>query len=426
MNKNAIIYCRVSTSKQSKNGESLQVQEKECRDFCKKNKYQVMSVFSEQFTWTKDKRPKIEEALEFINNSKLKIDYVIVLKIDRVSRWWIEIHNSFKKQFSDLWVNLKDVHWMIWKSENVVKIEWINTDKYDWATNNTRDITENITVMMSETERKTILQRMLWQAMRNNMKWYKVRNSDYWFKLKKVSTPYWVKKIQIDYQEESIFIKKMFELKSRWDLSDKEITEELNLMWFKSRVRDKWNDDKTEVIWTIWWKKLNTEQLQRYIKSLVYAWIICEAWTWNKPLKAPYDGLVSIELWNKANRWKYKINILDEENIEINYYKWETKLEEAPIIQKPKNYNPDYMFWKVLQCPECWWHMTAEKSKSKSWKYHHYYSCRWKKWVKHKNYSLRRDEINNEIVDLFAKLNFNKEWLDVIDIITKDIRGMIV
>jgi len=50
MKKNAIIYCRVSTSKQSKNGESLQVQEQECRDFCKRNDYQVMSVFSEQFT----------------------------------------------------------------------------------------------------------------------------------------------------------------------------------------------------------------------------------------------------------------------------------------------------------------------------------------------------------------------------------------
>lgn len=97
MKKNAIIYCRVSTSKQSKNGESLQVQETECREFCKRNDYQVIWSFSEQFTGTKDQRPKIQEALEFVKNSELKIDYIIVLKIDRVSRWWIEIHNSFKK-----------------------------------------------------------------------------------------------------------------------------------------------------------------------------------------------------------------------------------------------------------------------------------------------------------------------------------------
>lgn len=421
MKKNAIIYCRVSTSKQSKNGESLQVQEKECREFCKRNDYQVVWSFSEQFTGTKDQRPKIQEALEFINNSELKIDYIVVLKIDRVSRWWIEIHNNFKKQFSDLWVVLRDVHWMIWESENVVQIEWVNTDWYGWAKNNWKGMIENITVMMSETERNTILQRMLWQAMRNNSKWYKVRNSDFWYSLKKVSTKFWTKKIQIDNPDESIFIKKMFELKARWDLSDKEIVAELNLIGFKSRERIKWNKEKTEAIWKLWWKKLSSEQLQRYIKSPIYAWIVCELWTWNKPLKAPYDGLVSIDLWNKANRWKYKINIVDEETIEIDYYKWETKLEEEPIIQKPKKYNSDYMFWKVLQCPECWWHMTAERSKSKSWKYHHYYSCRWKKWAKHKNYSLRRDEVNDEVVDIFAKLNFDKQWLEVINIITDNI-----
>ncbi len=421
MKKNAIIYCRVSTSKQSKNGESLQVQETECREFCKRNDYQVIWSFSEQFTGTKDQRPKIQEALEFVKNSELKIDYIIVLKIDRVSRWGIEIHNSFKKQFSDLWVTLKDVHGMIWENENVVKVEWIDTDKYSWAKNNTKGITENITVMMSETERNTILQRMLWQAIKNNKRWYKVRNSDYWFRLKKIWTPYWRKTIQEENIEESIYIKKMFELKARWDLSDKEIVKEINLMGFKSRTRDKWNDDKTEVIGIMGWKKLSPEQMQRYIKKPTYAWVICEQWTWNKPIKAPYDGLVSIDLWNKANRWKYKISMVDNETIEIDYYKWDTKLEEAPIIQKPKNYNPDYMFWKVLQCPECGWHMTAEKSRSKSWKHHHYYSCRWKKWAKHKNYYLRRDEANSEIINTFSKVTFDKEALKLIDVISTNI-----
>lgn len=50
MSKNAIIYCRVSTDKQSKTGESLEVQEEQCRAYCKRNDYQVLAVFSEQFT----------------------------------------------------------------------------------------------------------------------------------------------------------------------------------------------------------------------------------------------------------------------------------------------------------------------------------------------------------------------------------------
>ena len=50
MSKNVIIYCRVSTDKQSKTGESLEVQEEQCRTYCKRNDYQVLAVFSEQFT----------------------------------------------------------------------------------------------------------------------------------------------------------------------------------------------------------------------------------------------------------------------------------------------------------------------------------------------------------------------------------------
>jgi len=420
MKKNVIIYCRVSTDKQSKNWESLDVQEQECRNFCKRNDYQVMSVFSEQFTWTKDKRPKIEEALEFIKNSELKISHIIVLKIDRVSRWWIAIHDSFKKQFMDLWVSLKDVYWIIGEDKNVVEVEWINTDKYNWAKSNTNQIAENMTVMMSENERNTILQRMLWQAIKNNKRWYKVRNSDYWFKNKRVMTPHWKKTIQVENLQESIYIKKMFELKARWDLSDKEITDKINLMWYTSRQRDKWNLAKTDVIWTVWWVKLFSEQLQRYIKSTVYAWIICEEWTWNKAIKTPYSWLVSIDLWNKANRWKYQINIISDNEILIEYYRWETQLEK-PIIQRPKNYNPEYPYVKVIECPECWWYLTAEKSRSRNWKYHHYYACRWKKGAKHRNYSLKREEIHSKIVELFSKLNFTKEWLAVFNFISEKI-----
>jgi hypothetical protein len=261
---------------------------------------------------------------------------------------------------------------------------------------------------------------MLWQAIKNNKRWYKVRNSDYWFKNKRVMTSFWKKTIQVENNEESIFIKKMFELKARWDLTDKEITDKINLMWFKSRERAKWNPEKTEVIWTMWWTALYPEQLQRYIKATIYAWIICEEWTWNKAIKTPYSWLINIELWNKANRWKYKINIISKDEIVIEYYKWEVKLEQ-PIIQRPKYYNPEYPYVKVIECPECWWYLTAEKSRSRNWVYHHYYACRWKKWAKHKNYSLRREETHEKIIKLFSKLNFDKQWLEVFNVISERI-----
>lgn len=420
MKKNVIIYCRVSTDKQSKTGESLEVQEEQCRDYCKRNDYQVLAVFSEQFTWTKAIRPKVEEALDFIRHSELKIDHVIVLKIDRVSRWWIVIHDSFKKKFQDLWVSLKDTHGVIWEDKNVVEIEWINTDKYNWSKTNINQIAENVTVMMSENERNTILQRLLWQAIKNNKRGYKVRNSEYGFRNTKVITEFWKKTIQVDNPEESIFIKKMFELKARWDLKYQQIVDEINLMGYKWRTKVKWNREKTQAIWTYWWAKLDIRQLQRYLSHPVYAWVICEEWTWHKAVKTPYNWLVSIDLWNRANRGKYKINFINNDEIYIEHYKWETKLE-APIVQKYKNYNPEYPFWRVLKCPLCWWHLTAEKSRSKNWEYHYYYSCRWKHWTKHQNYGLRREEINNYIEKLFYSMKFDKKTMLIFGEISENI-----
>ena len=177
---------------------------------------------------------------------------------------------------------------------------------------------------MSENERNTILQRLLWQAIKNNKRGYKVRNSEYGFRNTKVITEFWKKTIQVDNPEESIFIKKMFELKARWDLKYQQIVDEINLMGYKWRTKVKWNREKTQAIWTYWWAKLDIRQLQRYLSHPVYAWVICEEWTWHKAVKTPYNWLVSIDLWNRANRGKYKINFIYNDEIYIEHYKWET------------------------------------------------------------------------------------------------------
>jgi hypothetical protein len=43
--------------------------------------------------------------------------------------------------------------------------------------------------------------------------------------------------------------------------------------------------------------------------------VICEEWTWYKAVKTPYAWIVSIDLWNRANRLKWKINFIYKYNI---------------------------------------------------------------------------------------------------------------
>lgn len=417
--KYAVIYCRVSSSQQSKYGESLAVQEEECRKYCERKWYTVLRVFKEQITGTAEDRPQVEEALNFVRNSEVPIEYVIALKIDRISRWGIEILNDFKKSFKELWVTLEDTYGVIWESKNVVEIEWIDTDCYEWAQENNREHAESITAIVAKEERINAVRRMLAQEIKNNQRWYASRNSHYWFTNEEIRTDGWKKKIQVENTEESIYIKKMYELRARWGMSDMQIVDELNNMWYRSRTSSKWNKDKTQIIGTIWGRKLSTEQLRRFIQRPVYAWILCEKWTGNKPIKTPYDWLVSIAMWNKANRWLKRILKQWKEYRIVYQQNWEEV--ETRIIQKPKNYNPEFPYGKMLQCPECGWHLTAEKSKSSTWKHHFYYSCRGKKWAKHKNYYLKRDEVNEKILKYFSEVQFDDSAFEIFDKISEEV-----
>ena len=110
--KTAVIYCRVSTTKQLNNWDSLENQEKACRDYCKINQIEVVWVFKEQFSWKKSERPIFNEAINnAINN---KIDYFIILDIDRFSREWYSTYSKFKDKLSKNWIKLKDSKNIIW------------------------------------------------------------------------------------------------------------------------------------------------------------------------------------------------------------------------------------------------------------------------------------------------------------------------
>jgi hypothetical protein len=84
----------------------------------------------------------------------------------------------------------------------------------------------------------------------------------------------------------------MFDLKAQGLLTDDQIVEEINALGYKSRNRS---------------IKLTVKQMQVCLKKPIYAGIIQTAWTGHTPIRAQYDGLVSVETWNRANRGKLKI-----------------------------------------------------------------------------------------------------------------------
>ena len=87
--KQAVLYCRVSTTEQADEGNSLTTQEKACREYAIKNGFDVPdgAVFIERGESAKTAdRAQLQKMLGYCAQKKNAISAVIVYKIDRLSR----------------------------------------------------------------------------------------------------------------------------------------------------------------------------------------------------------------------------------------------------------------------------------------------------------------------------------------------------
>ncbi len=84
---NAVIYTRVSTTRQAEYGNSLEDQEKVCRTYCKNNSFKVMGLFVEPgVTGRTDRRPAFQEMISFCKRNARKIACVVVYDTSRIFR----------------------------------------------------------------------------------------------------------------------------------------------------------------------------------------------------------------------------------------------------------------------------------------------------------------------------------------------------
>ena len=81
----AIILARVSTEEQKEAGNSLPAQLTRMRDYCERNKFEIIKTYSFDESAHKIKRDEFDKILEDIGKSKEKIA-ICFDKVDRLSR----------------------------------------------------------------------------------------------------------------------------------------------------------------------------------------------------------------------------------------------------------------------------------------------------------------------------------------------------
>src|SRR5713226_8518302 len=82
-----IIYTRCSTDEQARNGTTLDMQASRCRSFIESKGWELIGVYSDAGYSAKSlNRPGMAQVLELVRAKPRKIDAVVTLKLDRLTR----------------------------------------------------------------------------------------------------------------------------------------------------------------------------------------------------------------------------------------------------------------------------------------------------------------------------------------------------
>ncbi|GAB2498726.1 recombinase family protein [Algoriphagus taiwanensis] len=103
-----IIYKRVSTDEQADSGFSLQYQEQVLRQFCEYNKFELVGVYTEDYSGKDFNRPQWNNLMNYLKKNRGKVDQVLCLRWDRWSR---NLHYALDeiKKLSQLGVKINTV-----------------------------------------------------------------------------------------------------------------------------------------------------------------------------------------------------------------------------------------------------------------------------------------------------------------------------
>jgi len=364
--KNAVAAIRVSSVRQGVQGDSPEAQKEQIERFAETHNICVKKFFIFLESASKEQQP-VQEAIDYCKNPKNDIQLFIIKSIDRFTRGGSYFYEELKMQLDNSHVQLVDIYGII-GTQQVNTLEHLGVS-FKWSVYSPTKKSEMLEAERAKDEMRDIMSRMIGAEIRYSRLGYWVRKPLFGFLNEKVETPNGRRTILKPHPIESAWIIKMFDLRVRGTLSDRQIVDEVNKLGFKTHIdyiRDR--HDRTKIVNQKGGGPLTLKRFWGYLKNPLYAGINYVKWTQDNPHKAKFDGLVSIDTFNKANRGK--ISII-EENGEIKIGHW-----KAPeYLLKKGVRNPDFPYKRVVLCPICERPLYGSASRGKLGKYYPAYHC---------------------------------------------------
>ncbi len=410
--KNCVIDCRVSDPMQLKGG-SLEQQEVVSLGLASRNDWNVLKVFKKAHTAAKMERGDFQEILDYIKGSPKPVHYYICKSIDRFTRMGSAGYVPMKKELEKLDVQIADVYGIIQPVQD--RLGHLGDFRYDWANFSPSETAEIMEAERGKQDRQDLLTRMIGQEIVLTQEGYKIRSPNDGYKNKKILSDGKKKVIQVADPERVDYFIKMFKMRAAGTYTDQQIVDKLNAVGYRTKDRKIWSKDKQRIIGVRKGKPLSIKQLQRFIARPIYAGILCEKWTNYEPIRVRYDGLISIDLFNRANHGKIWIRENADQTIELlkDYGPWNKK--------RLKN-NPLYRYKSLVLCTECKTPFKGSAPKGKSGKVFPTYHCNGviKKERIHKYKGIPKEEFETTIKNYLQNIRFDKDLLNSFEYILKE------
>jgi DNA invertase Pin-like site-specific DNA recombinase len=408
---NALILTTISTLKQQIQGSSPDDQEEVCRRYAQSREINIVDVIPFTVSRHNESEQILRYVLDYSHKSPVKIKYLIFKCIDRFTRGGIAFYLHLKEELDKNGITCLDTYGVIQQPINTLAHLDV---EFPWSKSSPFQNAEIFEAARSEQEVSIILTRMFGAAIQYRRKGYASRLPKIGLQNIQKITSEGKRVVLTNHPTEDKWIIKIFNLRAEGILSDEKIVEEVNDMGYVSRPHYKWDRTGTKPVsmGRIEGKPLDVKQLQKLVLYTDYAGIICDKWTFNKPVKAAYfNGLVSIDTFNKANRGK--IVIVKLPNDEYRILK-----NQKPTIRSHNN--PLYPFKECVLCPICNKPTTGSAPKSKNGhiaRYHHYHPLnkdnRW--------WSVNRKIFHKTVYDFVSSVKFDSNLTSLFKEIVLDV-----
>ncbi len=394
-----VALLRVSTDKQFQYGDSIDTQKIRVDSNADRDGTTIVRYFVEHYSGRKTDRAVIEELLSFLDEHTGEIKYIYIVEINRFTRGGGEIYLYLKRQLHKRGVILRDVMGVIQESVNT--LEHLGFE-YPWSVVSPSRTAEVMQAEYANVEVGQILTRTIGQQIKLAKSGYQARSADFGFQNIKVTTPDGKKpKIMEPLEPEAEWVRTVFKLRAEGTMTDEAICHHVNNMGYKSRRINKHSKETGKVIATSGEKLLEPKQLHRIITRPIYCGIRVGKWTHGKPLRAPFNGLVSIDMFNRANRGAIIITEHPNKELTIEYAESRKKHSHS--------YLPEFLPRHVVMCPECSNPLFASKSRGKSGKYFSYYHCD----RSHKRFSVSQPEFEITVGSYLDNLQSKPGFLGI-------------